>query len=296
MKTGFCVFLAAFVALGASWLGLVFGPLKQLGVATETKILQSDDKWPVQRTGDATLGLQVYRANGCAACHTEQIRQTGAANELSLVNLGVHQAADLKDFIASLLGTMPELMNFSNAVAGNLAGWDGKLPKVIYSGADDTVISLLGDKLKAVGVKTEARVVATGADIARMGWGVRQSVAADYLYDQPVQLGSLRAGPDLANIGVRSPDLNWQLQHLYAPKSITPNSSMPAFRYLFTVRAKVGGQSSPDALVLPKEFMPAGNLEVVPTAEAKQLAAYLVSLKNNAPLYEAPFTPITAAK
>jgi cytochrome c oxidase cbb3-type subunit 2 len=46
------------------------------------------------------------------------------------------------------------------------------------------------------------------------------SVAADYLYDFPVQLGSLRAGPDLANIGVRAPDANWQLQHLYAPKSI----------------------------------------------------------------------------
>jgi cytochrome c oxidase cbb3-type subunit 2 len=206
----------------------------------------------------------------------------------------------LKDFIASLLGTVPELMNFSNAVAGNLAGWKGELPKLIYSGADDTVVLLLGDKLKAVGVKTEARVVATGADIARMGWGVRQSVAVDYLYDSPVQLGNLRAGPDLANIGVRSPDLNWQLQHLYAPKSITPNSTMPAFRYLFTVK-KIGAIPSPDALKLPltqqpNEFTPPPGYEIVPTAEAKQLAAYLVSLKNNAPLYEAPFTPITAAK
>jgi hypothetical protein len=294
VKTGFCVFLAAFVALGASWFGFVYGPLKQLGGAKETVVLQSADKWPVQRPGDATLGLQVYRANGCAACHTEQIRQTGAANKLSLVNLGVHQAADLKDFIASLLGTVPELMNFSNAVAGNLAGWNGELPKLIYTGADDTVVRLLGDKLKAVGVKTEARVVATGADIAR-GWGVRQSVAADYLYDAPVQLGNLRAGPDLANIGVRSPDLNWQLQHLYAPCSLVKNSTMPAFRYLFTVR-KVGAQPAPDALVLPKEFAPADGFEVVPTAEARQLAAYLAGLKNNVPLYEAPFTPITAAK
>lgn len=295
MKTGFCVFLAAFVALGASWFGLVYGPLKQLGGAKETTVLQSGDKWPVQRIGDATLGLQVYRANSCVACHTEQVRQTGAANEISLTSLGVHQAADLKDFIASLLGTVPELMDFSNAITANLAGWNGELPKVLFSGAEDTVVSMLGDKLKAVGVKTEARVVATGADIAR-GWGARHSVAADYLYDQPVQLGGLRAGPDLANIGVRAPDLNWQLQHLYAPKSVTPNSTMPAFRYLFTVRAKVGGQSSPDALVLKKEFAPPADFEVVPTAEAKQLAAYLVSLKNNVPLYEAPFTPITAAK
>jgi hypothetical protein len=29
----------------------------------------------------------------------------------------------------------------------------------------------------------------------------------------------------------------------------------------------------------------------VPTPEAKQLAAYLLSLRADAPLYEAPFTP-----
>jgi hypothetical protein len=29
----------------------------------------------------------------------------------------------------------------------------------------------------------------------------------------------------------------------------------------------------------------------VPAAEAKELAAYLSSLRANAPLYEAPFTP-----
>jgi len=294
MKTGFSVFLAAFVALGASWFGLVYGPLKQLGVATETKVLQSDAKWPLQRTGAATLGLQVYRSAGCAACHTEQVRQTGAANVLTITEIGSHLPADLKGFINSLAGSVTELMNSSNAVAANLAGWNGELPKVLYSGADDTVVSMLGDKLKAVGVKTEARVVATGADIAR-GWGTRQSVAADYLYDAPVQLGSLRAGPDLSTIGVRAPDLNWQLQHLYAPRSLVKNSTMPAFRFLFAVQ-KIGAQPAPDALVLPKEFAPADGYEVVPTAEAKRLAAYLVSLKNNAPLYEAPFTPITAAK
>ena len=144
-------------------------------------------------------------------------------------------------------------------------------------------------------VKAAARVVALGADVKR-GWGLRKSVAADYLYDAPVQLGNLRAGPDLTTIGVRDPDINWQLQHLYAPRSIVKNSTMPAFRSLFEVRKKSDGQASPDALVLPKEFAPADDLEVVPTAKARQLATYLLSLKANVPLYEAPFTPVTAAK
>lgn len=297
MKTGFSVFLASFVALGASWFGLVYGPIKQLGGETQTVILQSPDNWPEQRTGDATLGLQVYRANGCAACHTEQIRQTGVANEISLTSLGVYKPADFRAFIKSLM-VVPELMNYSNTIVGNLEQWDGKVPKVLYSGDDSDVVTALGSRLKPVGVKTEASIVVRGADIAR-GWGVRQSVAADYLYDDPVQLGSLRAGPDLANIGVRMPDPNLQLLHLYAPGGVTPGSTMPAFRYLFEVRTNAGAPS-PDALKFPDNFphelLPPTGSEVVPTAEAKQLAAYLASLKANAPLYEAPFTPVTAAK
>ena len=76
----------------------------------------------------------------------------------------------------------------------------------------------VSDKITAAGGKAETHIVAIGADIAR-GWGLRQSVAEDFLYDDPVQLGSLRAGPDLANVGARLPDLNWQLVHLYAPQA-----------------------------------------------------------------------------
>ena len=297
MKTGFSVFLATFFALGASWFGLVYAPVRQLGGEEQTTILQSPDNWPQQRSGEATLGLQVYRASGCAACHTEQIRQTGVANEISLTSLGVYKPADFKAFMQSLM-VVPELLNCSNTIVGNLETWDGKLPEVLYSGDDGDVVTALANRLKPLGVKTEEGIVTSGADIAR-GWGVRQSVAADYLYDAPVQLGSLRAGPDLANIGVRMPDPNLQLLHLYAPAGVTPGSTMPAFRYLFEVRTNTG-TPSPDALKFPDNFphklLPPAGCEVVPTDAAKQLAAYLVSLKANVPLYEAPFTPVTAAK
>jgi hypothetical protein len=42
---------------------------------------------------------------------------------------------------------------------------------------------------------------------------------------------------------------------------------------------------------LPAEFAPPAGYEVVPTDDAKNLAAYLLSLRADAPLYEAPFTP-----
>jgi hypothetical protein len=238
--------------------------------------------------------LQVYRKYGCAACHTEQVRQSDAANEIWLTSLGDHKPQDFRDFIQSLM-IVPELMPASNTIVGKLQQWGGTVPVLLYSGDDATVVSTLAGKLKPVGVKAEVQVVALGADIRR-GWGMRKSVAADYLYDEPVQLGNLRAGPDLSLVGVRDPDANWQLQHLYAPRSIVKNSTMPAFRSLFLVREKAGEPGSPEALVLPQEFAPAADMEVVPTAEARELAAYLLSLKANAPLYEAPFTPVTAAK
>jgi cbb3-type cytochrome oxidase cytochrome c subunit len=288
VKTGVSVFIAAFVALGASWCGFVLAPVLQLGGAKQTVVLQSTDNWPLQRTGDATLGLQVYRAYGCAACHTEQVRQTGAAFEVALTGLGVQKPQDFVDFTKSLF-VLPELADYTNTIAAGLNGWNGGLPKTLLTCTDKDIAGEMADRLKAVGVKSETRIVATGPDIAR-GWGSRLSVAADYLYDQPVQLGSLRAGPDLANIGVRAPDANWQLQHLYAPKSVTPNSTMPSFKFLFKVR-KIGATPSPDALNLPKEFAAADGYEVVPQPEAKRLAAYLLGLKANAPLYEAPFTP-----
>lgn len=305
MKSGICVFWATLVAFGASWFGFVYGPIHQLGGEKQDVVLQSRDNWPQQRTGEATLGLQVYRACGCAACHTEQVRQTGAANEISLISLGSNKADDFKEFMKSLM-IVPELFNYSNTIVGNLEHWNGQLPVTLYSGDDSTVVSTLAGKLKAAGVKTDARVVATGVDLQRVdmqrdgrGWGVRQSVAADYLYDVPVQLGSLRAGPDLTMIGVRVPDANLQLLHLYAPKGVTASSTMPPFRFLFEVR-KMGATPSPDAVKFPDSFphdlAPAAGFEVVPTTEARELVAYLLSLKASAPVYEAPFTPLTAAK
>ena len=69
--------------------------------------------------------MQVYRKYGCAACHTEQVRQTGVANEMALTSLGTQKAPDFKDFMKSLM-VVPELMNYSNAILGNLEGWNGE--------------------------------------------------------------------------------------------------------------------------------------------------------------------------
>src|SRR5205085_9953872 len=43
-----------------------------------------------------------------------------------------------------------------------------------------------------------------GADQERK-WGDRRSAPRDYVFDRPVLLGKMRTGPDLANIGQRTP-------------------------------------------------------------------------------------------
>jgi cytochrome c oxidase cbb3-type subunit 2 len=156
------------------------------------------------------------------------------------------------------------------------------------TGLDKNTADVIVDRITAVGGKAEIHITATGPDIAR-GWGLRHSVAEDFLYDDPVQLGSVRIGPDLADVGARRPDVNWQLLHLYAPQSVVNGSAMPPFRYLFRIQ-KIGGEPSPDALNLPKGFTPPAGYEVVPTAQAKELAAYLLSLQADVPLHDAPFT------
>jgi cytochrome c oxidase cbb3-type subunit 2 len=259
MKNGFWIFIAVFVALGGSWCGFVLAPELQLGGAKQTVILNSSEVYPIGRPGEAAQGLSVYRANGCAACHTEQVRQTGMTCGVTLTDAGKNPVA-VTNLISSLT-----LTNLTKEVADAASG-----------------------RISAAGGKVEIHIVATGPDIAR-GWGMRQSVAEDYLYDQPVQLGSLRAGPDLANAGARA-DASWQWLHLYAPKSVAKGSTMPPFRYLFEVR-KIGREPSPDALKLPPEFTPPAGYEVVPRPEARELAAYLSSLRANAPLYSAPISP-----
>ncbi len=122
-----------------------------------------------------------------------------------------------------------------------------------------------------------------GADIER-GWGSRRTVARDHIYDDPPLLGTMRTGPDLANIGVRQPSENWHLLHLYNPQITSPGSTMPPFPFLFE-RREEGIELPYDALDFPPDWQEEG-VVVVPTTEAKALVAYLKSLDASHPVPE----------
>jgi len=287
VKNGFVIFLAAFAMMFTSWSAFVLGPQLQLGREKQVPVLNSTEVYPRSRPGEANQGLQIYRVNGCAACHTEQVQQDGVACDLVLTSVGKNEAAVRNAFEDGVKqNNWPLTPSQDLQVKGS--------PEILLHNVSKEIAEAASDKITAAGGKVEIHIVAVGPDIAR-GWGLRHSVAEDFLYDNVVQLGSLRIGPDLADVGARLADANWQLLHLYAPKSVVKDSLMPPFRYLFETR-KIGDAPSPDALNLPSGFTPPAGCEVVPTPEAKKLVAYLLSLHADVPLYDAPFTPVVVAK
>lgn len=195
------IFLGVFAAVASSFWGLVIVPQGQIGHLQAIRVEEFGGAYPRTRTGLAEEGAQVYRANGCVECHTQQLRPKSDATDL------------------------------------------------------------------------------------QRGWGTRRTIAQDYLLDSPVQLGAVRLGPDLTNVGRRQVNQTALLRKLYNPKLITPDSIMPRHEYLFSKRKLAAGEA-PGAGSLPADTEP--GYEVIAKPQAVALAAYLQSLIADAPLYSAP--------
>jgi cytochrome c oxidase cbb3-type subunit 2 len=124
-----------------------------------------------------------------------------------------------------------------------------------------------------------------GSDNERK-WGDRQSYARDYIHQDRVQLGLSRIGPDLTNVGTRLKGADEVFKLLYQG-----TATMPAYPFLFEERP-VHAQPSPKAVAK------VGDQEIVPTARAEVLAAYLLSLNSPAdyPVEKADNTIVPAKK
>jgi cytochrome c oxidase cbb3-type subunit 2 len=206
VNNGLMLFFGLFASMAISWVAFVLGPQAQMGnLQPATTVAALPAVYPNAAPGLARQGAEVYRACGCAYCHTEQVR-----------------------------------------------------PKEL------------------------------GADLAR-GWGIRRSVAHDYIFDQTVLLGAQRVGPDLANAGLRM-DAAAALARLWDARIFETKSLMPPYKYLFDVR-KIGRTPSPDALAVKREFAAPQGYEIVPRPAARALAAYVASLRQEPYLFEAPPPP-----
>jgi cytochrome c oxidase cbb3-type subunit 2 len=114
----------------------------------------------------------------------------------------------------------------------------------------------------------------------------RETNAYDFLDESFAQIGVMRFGPDLSNLGRRvealyAPGGNpeaWLYAHLYRPRDNPKlrTSTCPPHPFLFEKR-EIKGTPSSDALAHPV----GNNHEWVPSTEAKALVSYLLSLKKD---------------
>jgi cytochrome c oxidase cbb3-type subunit 2 len=118
----------------------------------------------------------------------------------------------------------------------------------------------------------------TLADLAK-GWGPAPA-ASDFAFDRPHQLGTMRTGPDLLNVGARLPSRDWHLTHLYQPRAIFDWSIMPSYPYLF--QSKKVAAAGDVVVKLPPAYQRPGEV-VVASKEALALVAYLQSLNRTYP-------------
>ena len=116
-------------------------------------------------------------------------------------------------------------------------------------------------------------------------FGSRPGVAADYAHmhrmsvwvNTATLMGTERTGPDLTNVGNRQPGKDWNLMHLFNPRSVTPQSIMPSYEWLFEIKEN---PSKTDVVVsMPARFLNGRTGKVVATKKALQLLAYIQSLK-----------------
>jgi cytochrome c oxidase cbb3-type subunit 2 len=104
----------------------------------------------------------------------------------------------------------------------------------------------------------------------------RPSTRGDYAYATPQLLGTERTGPDLTNVGGRQPSAVWNYIHLYEPRAVVSASIMPAYPWLFIVKAHA--EQGDVTVPVPPGYAPAKAV-VVAGPDATALVDYLQSLK-----------------
>jgi cytochrome c oxidase cbb3-type subunit 2 len=220
-------FRLIFLCFMFTWVGVVVFPWLELGHLPPIQEEGSTDITPWDVSGSAHEGEHVYAANGCAYCHTQQVRPGSSGADI-------------------------------------IRGW--------------------GTATSQEDPKKEI---------------TRRSYPRDYIWQGQTFLGDSREGADLSNVAHRFPDAAKLYSYLYDPYILNGHSSMPEYRFLFTTQ-KISGQPSRDALVLSPKDAPPPGFEIVPTAQAKTLVAYLLSLNKGYHLKQdeagVPYVPPTVTK
>ena len=274
MKGIASLFLGIFGAFAFSWAGLILLPNYQIGHLEPQVDEEGNDPYPAPKSGMAERGRQIYAANGCVYCHSQQVRADYAGPDIER-KWGERRSAP-RDYLFErpvVLGKMrlgPDLSNMGKRAPAE--------PESAPAAATPT----------PAGPATAQTSPAPGASPAAPTSPAATTVAAT-TPTSPAPAAETSGAPVLYSAA-------WHHAHLYGPRSLVLDSNMPAYHFLYEKR-KISGQRATDAVKLgEKDAVPEG-WEVVPTYDAKCLVAYLMSLDQSHPLKEvkAGAAPSTAA-
>ena len=88
MNNGLLLFFGIFLSLGGSFWALLLAPQVQIGRAQPVVLEATGETYPAPRSGVAQQGADIYRAQGCVECHSQQVRQSGVNFEVWLADSG----------------------------------------------------------------------------------------------------------------------------------------------------------------------------------------------------------------
>ena len=308
------LFLGIFGTFAFSWIGLTVIPTWQIGHLNPESDEEGTDIYPRPQSGMFERGGHVYAGNGCVYCHSQQIRADYIADDIER-KWGNRRSAP-RDYIFErpvFLGKMRMGQDLANIGARAPAPEESPAPAgsaspsgqgAAVSSPPSSPASSPATQGAAVSSPPPSSASSPGTSPASAGspnasppLGQRTGVASP----SPGQManttpgGSSPAAPSAQTPGAPWPiqtaglppmySAAWHHVHLYAPRSINPDSNMPAYRFLYEKR-RIAGERSAEALQLSGSDAPPEGWEVVPTYDAKCVVAYLMGLNQSHPLQE----------
>ena len=313
------LFLGIFGTFAFSWIGLTVIPTWQIGHLNPESDEEGTDIYPRPQSGMFTRGEHVYAANGCVYCHSQQVRADYIADDIER-KWGNRRSAP-RDYIFErpvFLGKMRMGQDLANIGARAPAPEESPAPAGAASpaaqgaAASPTAAQAASPSPAAQGAAVSSPPPSSASSPAASPAASPASAVSQNASPPPGQrtgvaspspgqmANTIPGGSSPVAPSAQTPGAPWPIQtaglppmysaawhhvHLYAPRSINPDSNMPAYRFLYEKR-RIAGERSAEALQLSSSDMPPEGWEVVPTYDAKCVVAYLMGLNQSHPLKE----------
>src|SRR5580765_5973104 len=296
------LFLGIFGTFAFSWIGLTVIPTWQIGHLNPESDEEGTEIYPRPQSGMFARGEHVYAANGCVYCHSQQVRADYIADDIER-KWGNRRSAP-RDYIFErpvFLGKMRMGQDLANIGARAPAPEESPAPAAQGAAVSSSPAEA---SAKAGPPPSQAASPSPGtspASVAPPNASPPPGHSTGVASPSPGQManttpgGSSPAAPSAQTPGAPWPiqtaglppmySAAWHHVHLYAPRSINPDSNMPAYRFLYETR-RIAGERSAEALQLASSDAPPEGWEVVPTYDAKCVVAYLMGLNQSHPLKE----------